>query len=70
MNWYLQSGKDSDVVLSTRIRFSRNIAGFPFQLKNKQQNGINKPTIITTPYLLFIFNIRLPYNYYYVNIEN
>ena len=25
MNWYLQSGKDSDVVLSTRIRFSRNI---------------------------------------------
>ena len=37
MNWYLQSGKDSDVVLSTRIRFSRNIAGFPFQLKSKQQ---------------------------------
>ena len=37
MNWYLQSGKDSDVVLSTRIRFSRNIVGFPFQLKNKQQ---------------------------------
>lgn len=37
MNWYLQSGKDSDVVLSTRIRFSRNIAGFPFKLKSKQQ---------------------------------
>ena len=37
MNWYLQSGKDSDVVLSTKIRFSRNIVGFPFQLKNKQQ---------------------------------
>ena len=37
MNWYLQSGKDSDVVLSTRIRFSRNIAGFPFYLKTKEQ---------------------------------
>lgn len=37
MNWYLQSGKDSDVVLSTRIRFSRNIAGYPFQLKTKEQ---------------------------------
>ena len=37
MNWYLQSGTDSDVVLSTRIRFSRNIAGFPFCIKNKQQ---------------------------------
>ncbi len=37
MNWYLQSGKDSDVVLSTRIRFSRNIAGYPFYLKTKEQ---------------------------------
>ena len=37
MNWYLQSGKDSDVVLSTRIRFLRNIEGFPFYLKDKKQ---------------------------------
>lgn len=35
MNWYLQSGKESDVVLSTRIRFSRNLQGFKFNLKNK-----------------------------------
>ena len=25
MNWYLQSGKESDVVTSTRIRFARNL---------------------------------------------
>ena len=37
MNWYLQNGKDSDVVLSTRIRFSRNLSGFPFILKSKKQ---------------------------------
>ena len=37
MNWYLQSGKDSDVVLSTRIRFSRNISGLPFDLKTKEE---------------------------------
>ena len=37
MNWYLQSGKDSDVVLSTRIRFSRNISGLPFGLKTREQ---------------------------------
>lgn len=30
LNWYLQSGNDSDVVLSTRIRIARNIKGFPF----------------------------------------
>ena len=36
MNWYLQSSKDSDVAKSTRIRFARNIAGFLFNLKNKE----------------------------------
>lgn len=30
MNWYMQSGKDSDVIMSTRIRISRNIEGIPF----------------------------------------
>ena len=35
MNWYLQSGKDSDVVTSTRIRFARNLQGFKFNLKTK-----------------------------------
>ena len=37
MNWYLQSGKDSDVAKSTRIRFSRNLKGFKFNLKTKQE---------------------------------
>lgn len=30
LNWYLQSGNESDVVYSTRIRLARNIKGFPF----------------------------------------
>ncbi len=30
MNWYVQNGKESDVVLSSRVRLSRNIKGFPF----------------------------------------
>ena len=37
MNWYLQSGKDSDVAKSTRIRFSRNLKGFKFNLKTKKE---------------------------------
>ena len=36
MNWYLQSSENSDVVKSTRIRFSRNINGFKFNLKDKE----------------------------------
>lgn len=33
MNWYLQTGKESDVITSTRIRFARNLQGFKFNLK-------------------------------------
>lgn len=36
MNWYLQSGKESDVIVSTRIKFSRNLQGFKFNLKDKK----------------------------------
>ncbi len=37
MNWYLQSGKDSDIVMSTRIRFARNLNEFKFNLKTKTE---------------------------------
>lgn len=30
-NWYLQNGKESDVVISTRVRLARNINGFNFE---------------------------------------
>ena len=36
MNWYLQSNESSDVAKSTRIRFSRNVSGFKFDLKDKE----------------------------------
>ncbi len=32
-NWYLQNGKDSDVVISSRIRLARNLVDFPFPTK-------------------------------------
>ena len=30
MNWYLQNGKESDVVISSRIRLARNVKGTNF----------------------------------------
>lgn len=30
-NWYLQNGKESDVVVSTRVRLARNIDGYNFE---------------------------------------
>ena len=38
LNWYLQSGKDSDIVTSTRIRIARNIKDTNFESKlSKEQ---------------------------------
>ena len=37
MNWYLQSGKDSDVVISIRIRYARNFRNYKFGIKEKEE---------------------------------
>ena len=37
-NWYLESGKDSDVVISTRIRLARNIQEIPFKIRETQED--------------------------------
>ena len=37
MNWYLQSGKESDVVTSTRVRLARNLSDFKFDIKDKEE---------------------------------
>ena len=36
-NWYLQNGKNSDVVISTRVRLARNIKEFNFENKCKKE---------------------------------
>lgn len=37
MNWYMQTGENGDVAISTRIRFARNLNGFRFNLTNKEE---------------------------------
>ena len=37
-NWYLQNGKDSDVVISSRVRLARNIERYPFTTKCSQED--------------------------------
>ena len=36
-NWYLQNGKDSDVVISSRVRFVRNIESYKFTSKGDEE---------------------------------
>lgn len=40
LNWYLQSGKDSDVVISSRIRLTRNLEQFRFVSKYSKQDAV------------------------------
>lgn len=62
-NWYLESGKESDVVLSTRIRLARNLKDIPFVNKmNKEQaikvNSIVKQAIEKAGYGLRFINLK------------
>ena len=41
MNWYLESGKESDVIVSSRIRLARNLSNLPFKVKMSKED-INK----------------------------
>lgn len=38
MNWYIQNGKESDVVLSSRVRLSRNIDNLPFTTRCSKED--------------------------------
>lgn len=38
MSWYLQNGKDSDVVISSRVRLARNMRNYPFTTKCSKEN--------------------------------
>lgn len=49
-NWYLQNGKESDVVISSRVRFARNIREFKFPnqySKEESKDVLNKIKEIT-----------------------
>lgn len=49
-NWYLQSGKDSDVVISSRVRFARNLMEYNFPskyVKDESKNVFEKLEEIT-----------------------
>ena len=51
MNWYLENGKDSDVIVSSRIRFARNIKEFPFKTKmtKEQKEQLLEKVKFVTP---------------------
>ena len=36
-NWYLETGKDSDIVVSSRVRLSRNLSQFNFYIKSIEE---------------------------------
>lgn len=63
MNWYLQSGKESDVVVSSRIRLARNIIEYPFETRcSKKENEeiVNKikEVLPSIGYGLKILNLK------------
>ena len=39
MNWYLENGKESDVIVSSRIRLARNLQELPFKAKMTKEDN-------------------------------
>ena len=41
--WYLSGGANTDVAVSTRVRFARNLTGFPFpgRMSSSQREQVN-----------------------------
>ena len=37
LNWYMQTGKDSDVVISSKITLARNLSHFNFYIKEDEE---------------------------------
>ena len=36
--WYIESGPESDVVVSSRVRLARNFKDFPFPFRMKEED--------------------------------
>lgn len=62
MNWYIQSGKESDVIFNTKITFSRNLRNFMFDTKNliniKQIEEEVKSKLPSIGYNLKLFKLK------------
>ena len=58
-NWYLQSGKDWDVILNTKVRISRNINGFNFVNKCSKEEKLNILEKIEEIYPQIGYNLNL-----------
>ena len=62
MNWYLNCGKDSDVVVSTRIRYARNFRNYKFNINTKEEaDKINeevKSKVLSIGYGLKFFKME------------
>ncbi len=40
MKWFMNKGKDNDIVVSTRVRFARNLDAYPFPVKLDSTKGL------------------------------
>lgn len=63
-NWYLQNGKDSDVVVSSRVRLVRNLSGFKFL------NKCTKPEQEKTLQIIKEIVPSLGYGLKYIDLED
>lgn len=67
-NWYVQSGPESDVVISTRVRVARNLKGYPFPCRmnagqRKELQDVVRDAVVTN-------GNTLPEKIFFVDVQN
>lgn len=58
MSWYLENGKENDVVISTRIRYARNLKEIPFSTKITKKELEKVKHVIKDALVNNKFNLR------------
>lgn len=53
-SWFSVEGRDSDVVLSTRVRLARNLANFPFPNHFNSDDGVRVQSLVFDAFSKFI----------------
>lgn len=63
LNWYLQTGKDSDVVIASKIKLVRNLSQFNFYIKEEQE-------ILKLENLIQENSLQIGYNLKFLKLRN
>lgn len=66
--WYETIGKEGDIVMSTRIRLARNVAGIPFPARWSEAQAVEVTGLVRDA--MTAGSSKLPWDFEFLNLDN